>query len=51
MGSVDSEIKSIVRGDCDINFWLGLQVKSSPKDCGFIAPESILKAAGGSNKT
>ena len=44
-------ITSIVGGDSDINTFLGLQVKSSPKDCDFIPPEFILKAAGGVNET
>ena len=42
---------SIVGGDSNINTFLSLQVKSSPKDCDFIPPESILKAGGGANKT
>jgi len=48
MGSIGCKIASIVRGDSDIYICLSLPGKSSPKDWDFAAPESILKAAGGS---
>ena len=48
MGSIGCKIASIVRGDSDIYICLSLPEKSSPKDWDFAAPESILKAAGGS---
>ncbi|WP_288255649.1 3'(2'),5'-bisphosphate nucleotidase CysQ [uncultured Prochlorococcus sp.] len=47
MGSIGCKIASIVRGDSDIYICLSLAGKSSPKDWDFAAPESILKAAGG----
>ena len=50
MGSVDCEIKSIIRGDCDINVFFSSQVESTPEDFDIIEPESILKAAVGANK-
>ncbi len=48
MGSIGCKIASIVRGESDIYICLSLPGKSSPKDWDFAAPESILKAAGGS---
>ena len=48
MGSIGCKIASLVRGDSDIYICLSLPGKSSPKDWDFAAPESILKAAGGS---
>ncbi|EEE39247.1 3'(2'),5'-bisphosphate nucleotidase CysQ [Prochlorococcus marinus] len=48
MGSIGCKIASIIRGDSDIYICLSLPDKSSPKDWDFAAPESILKAAGGS---
>ena len=48
MGSIGCKIASIVRGESDIYISLSLPGKSSPKDWDFAAPESILKAAGGS---
>ena len=47
MGSIGCKIASIVRGDSDIYICLSLPGKSSPKDWDFAAPETILKAAGG----
>jgi len=48
MGSIGCKIASIVQGESDIYICLSLPGKSSPKDWDFAAPESILKAAGGS---
>ena len=48
MGSIGCKIGSIVQGESDIYICLSLPGKSSPKDWDFAAPESILKAAGGS---
>ena len=47
MGSIGCKIASIVNGESDIYICLSLPGKSSPKDWDFAAPESILKAAGG----
>ncbi len=48
MGSIGCKIASILNGESDIYICLSLPGKSSPKDWDFAAPESILKAAGGS---
>ena len=48
MGSIGCKLASIVGGNSDIYICLSLPEKSSPKDWDFAAPESILKAAGGS---
>ena len=47
MGSIGCKIASIVNGESDIYICLSLPGKSSPKDWDFAAPDSILKAAGG----
>ncbi len=51
MGSIGCKIASILRGESDIYISLSLPGKSCPKDWDFAAPESILKAAGGSMTT
>ncbi len=51
MGSIGCKIASILRGESDIYISLSLPGKGSPKDWDFAAPESILKAAGGSITT
>ena len=48
MGSIGCKIASILSGESDIYISLSLPGKSSPKDWDLAAPESILKAAGGS---
>lgn len=48
MGSIGCKISSILSGESDIYISLSLPGKSSPKDWDLAAPESILKAAGGS---
>lgn len=51
MGSIGCKIASILRGESDIYISLSLPGRSCPKDWDFAAPESILKAAGGSITT
>jgi len=51
MGSIGCKIASILRGESDIYISLSLPGSSCPKDWDFAAPESILKAAGGSMTT
>ena len=51
MGSIGCKIASILRGESDIYISLSLPGQGSPKDWDFAAPESILKAAGGSITT
>ena len=48
MGSIGCKIASILRGESDIYICLSLPGQNSPKDWDFSAPETILKAAGGS---
>ena len=48
MGSIGCKIASILRGESDIYICLSLPGKSTPKDWDFSAPETILRAAGGS---
>ena len=47
MGSIGCKIASIIRGESDIYICLSHPGESSPKDWDFSAPETILKAAGG----
>jgi len=47
MGSVGCKIASILRGEADIYISLSLPGGSSPKDWDFVAPDAILKNAGG----
>ena len=48
MGSIGCKVASLLRGDSDLYICLSLPGKSSPKDWDFAAPETILRAAGGS---